>query len=373
MESNAVPNDQKGLEVTALYALILAGGIGTRLWPRSRQQMPKQLLDIVAKNTMLQETFVRISPLIPPERIFIVTNDTYAPLVLEQIPVLPKSNVINEPSGHGTAPCIGLSALYLKRLDAQEVMASLHADHLIEDAPGFRRALKAAAQVAETGHLVTLGIKPDHPDTGYGYIRRGEVLGEAEGYQVYRVEKFIEKPDEETALKFLESGQYFWNSGIFVWKISTILKEMEKDLPDLYAKLMIIYEAIGTENERQIIEEVWETIDDESIDVGIMERAEKVAVIPVDIGWSDVGSWATLADILPRDREDNVVVGGEHIGVDTTGSLLYGTKRLIATVGLKDMIVVDTEDVVLVCPKDRAQDVKDLVDKLRRVRKDKYL
>ncbi len=356
-----------------MYALILAGGIGSRLWPRSRQNMPKQLLDIVAKNTMLQETFVRISPLIPADNVFVVTNDTYAPIVREQIPVLPKANVVNEPAGHGTAPCIGLSALYLKRLAPEGVMVSLHADHLIEDAPAFRRALQVAAKVAEEDYLVTLGIEPDQPDISYGYIQRGQPLTTVDDHQVYRVEKFTEKPDEATARQFLESGQYYWNSGIFVWKISVILREIELYLPHLYEKLMIIDRAIGTPDERQMLEEVWNTVENETIDVGIMEKAREVAVIPINIGWSDVGSWATLTDILPRDREDNVVVGGEHIGVDTTGSLLYGTKRLIATVGLKDMIVVDTDDVVLVCPKDRAQDVKDLVTKLRMVNKDEYL
>lgn len=356
-----------------MYTLILAGGTGTRLWPRSRKQMPKQLLDIVAKNTMLQETFTRISPLIPPDKIFVVTNDTYASIVRKQIPVLPPENVINEPSGHGTAPCIGLSALYLKRRNPEEVMASLHADHLIDDEPGFREALQAAEQVAKEGYLVTLGIEPSGPETGYGYIQRGDLFAKVNNFKVYHVQKFTEKPDSETAKNFVESGLYYWNSGIFLWKVSTILKEIEKHLPNLYAKLMLIDKAIGTEDERRVLEEVWETVEGISIDVGVMEKADQVLVIPVDVGWSDVGSWATLADILPRDSQDNVVVGGKHIGVDTTGSLLYGTERLIATVGLKDMIVVDTEDVVLVCPKNRAQDVKDLVDKLRAIHEDEYL
>lgn len=356
-----------------MYAVILAGGIGTRLWPRSRKDMPKQLLDIVAKNTMLQETFERIKPLIPVERVFVVTNDTYAPIVRGQIPRIPKYNVINEPEGHGTAPCIGLAALYLRRLDREGVMASLHADHLIEDAASFRAALRAAAEVAKLGYLVTLGVEPNNPTTGYGYIHRGKFLQEANGHPVYQVEQFTEKPNEATARRFVESGEYYWNSGIFVWKISTILAETERLLPDLHTQLMVIDEAIGTERERQVLEGVWQAVQNESIDQGIMERAKNVAVIPIDVGWSDVGSWATLADLLPRDSNDNVVVGGEHIGVETTGSLLYGTKRLIATLGLKDMIVVDTDDVVLVCPKDRAQDVKDLVTKLKQTHKDVYL
>jgi len=330
-------------------------------------------LDIVAKNTMLQETFVRVRPLLPPEHIFVVTNRTYAPIVREQIPQLPPQNVIVEPEGRGTAPCIGLSALYLKRLNSDEVMISLHADHVIEDAEGFRQALVAASHVAKEGYLVTLGVKPSRPETGYGYIRRGDFLARADGFEVYMVEEFTEKPDEETARSFLAQGGYYWNSGIFIWKVSTILEEFKRHLPGLYAQLMEIDAAIGTPQEKDVLEKVWREVEHETIDEGIMEKADRVAVIPVDIGWSDVGNWATLADILPKDNENNVVVGGEHIGIDTTGSLLYSTKRLIATVGLKDMIVVDTDDVILVCPKERAQDVKKLVNKLKLNDKEEYL
>lgn len=356
-----------------MFALILAGGTGTRLWPRSRKNRPKQLLDIVAKNTMLQETYIRIRPMLAPEEIFVVTNRTYAPIVKAQLPRLPLGNIIIEPEGKGTAPCIGLSALYMRRIRPDEVMASLHADHVIEKPDVFRNALKAAAKVAEQGYLVTLGIKPTHPETGYGYICRGEPMGEMDGFEVYRADRFTEKPDLETAKAFLAEGRYYWNSGIFIWKLSTILDEFRRHLPALYEQLMEIDSALGTDAEAKVLEEVWERVESETIDEGIMEKADRVAVIPVDIGWSDVGNWATLADILPKDSENNVVVGGEHIGIDTTGSLLYSTKRLIATVGLKDMIVVDTDDVILVCPKDRAQDVKELVRKLKVNNKDEYL
>ena len=356
-----------------MFALILAGGTGTRLWPRSRKNRPKQLLDIVAKNTMLQETYIRIRPMLAPEEIFVVTNRTYAPIVKAQLPLLPLGNIIIEPEGKGTAPCIGLSALYMRRIRPDEVMASLHADHVIEKPDVFRDALKAATKVAEQGYLVTLGIKPTHPETGYGYICRGEPMGEMDGFEVYRADRFTEKPDLETAKAFLAEGRYYWNSGIFIWKLSTILDEFRRHLPALYEQLMEIDSALGTDAEAKVLEEVWERVESETIDEGIMEKADRVAVIPVDIGWSDVGNWATLADILPKDSENNVVVGGEHIGIDTTGSLLYSTKRLIATVGLKDMIVVDTDDVILVCPKDRAQDVKELVRKLKVNNKDEYL
>jgi len=355
-----------------MYALILAGGSGTRLWPRSRREQPKQLLDIISERTMLQETYDRISPLILDERIFVVTNEDYVRIVREQLPQIPPGNVIGEPEGHNTAPCIGLGALYLKRLDPEGVMVSLHADHFIEKEAEFRRALKAAAKVAEEGHLVTLGIKATYPETGYGYIQRGTALKVVDGYDVYRAKRFTEKPDRPTAVKFVESGDYLWNSGIFLWRISTILREMEKLMPDLYAKLMEIEPALGTSEEREVLERVWATVEDKSIDVGIMERSDDVVVIPIDIGWSDIGSWASVYELLPADEEGNVVVG-EHFGVETTGSLICSTKRLIATVGVKDMIIVDTDDALLVCPKDRAQDVKKLVDMLKKKAREEYL
>jgi mannose-1-phosphate guanylyltransferase len=203
-----------------VYALILAGGVGTRLWPKSRRRKPKQLLDLVAKNTMLQETCTRISPIVPHENMFVVTNGAYADTVREQIPAMPPHNVISEPAGRGTAPCIGLAALYLRRLNPDGVMASLHADHVITNAAGFRRALTAAAELAREGYLVTLGIQPDAPETGYGYIQQGDPLHQVDGFNAYRVRQFTEKPDRETAERFEASREYYWNSGIFVWKTS---------------------------------------------------------------------------------------------------------------------------------------------------------
>ncbi len=355
-----------------LYAVIMAGGVGTRLWPRSRQGTPKQLLDIVAENTMLQETFLRIEPLIPPDRILVITNGTCAPIVQEQIPQIPKDNVIAEPAGRNTAPCIGLAALYLRQLDPEGVMVVLPADHLIHEAADFREVLKVVAEVAQDGYLVTMGIQPDSPHTGYGYIQRGDFLRQIGRHNVYRVARFTEKPDKATAQRFLDSGQYFWNSGMFGWKISAILEAIEIHLPALHAQLMTIEAALGSQQERKVMEDVWQGVESISIDYGVMERADNAAVTPMDVGWSDVGSWATVAELLPQDREDNVVVG-EHTGIDTTGSLLYSSGRLIATIGLRDMIVVDTGDAVLICPKGRAQEVKDLVGKLKEKRKDEYL
>lgn len=355
-----------------MYALIMAGGGGTRLWPASRETRPKQLLGLLSERTMLQEACQRIEPLVPDEKIFVVTGESYTDEVRRQIPQVPADNVIGELEGHGTAPCIGLSALYLRRLDPEGVMAVLTADHYIEKADELRRALKAAAQVAEEGHLVTLGIQPNHPATGYGYIERGQQLAQVSGHDVYWVRKFTEKPDPAMAQAFVESGQYYWNSGMFIWKVSTILREFEKLMPQLYAKLMEIDAALGTAEERAVLERVWPQVENETIDYGIMERAEDVAVIPVDIGWSDVGSWATLLDLLPADGEGNVVVG-QHMGLDTRDCLIHGSRRLVATIGLEDMIIVDTEDALLVCRKKRAQEVRALVDRLKESGKEEYL
>jgi len=356
-----------------MYAAILAGGVGTRLWPRSREGMPKQMLDLVTDRTMLQETVHRIVPVIPPENIYVVTGKAYAPIAREQLPELPPENVIVEPAGRSTAPCVGLAALHIWRRDPEAVMASLHADHVIRDAEGFRRALLAAGQVAEDDVLVTLGIQPTGPATGFGYIHRGEQVSTVDGLPVFQVRRFVEKPPLPKAREYVESGEYYWNSGIFIWRASTILAAMESLMPDLHGQLMQIEAALGTPREWEVLEEVWEGVQSVSIDVGVMERAREVLVLPLDVGWSDVGDWAALADILPRDEDGNAVVRAEHVGLDTTGSLIYGSGRLIATLGLENMIVVDTGDVVLVCPRDRTQDVRRLVEKLKEQARKRYL
>ena len=355
-----------------MYALIMAGGSGTRLWPRSRGSGPKQLLGLLSERTMLQEACRRIAPLVPDDYIFVVTGEAYTDVVRQQIPQVPAANVIGELEGHGTAPCIGLSALYLRRLDPGAVMAVLTADHYIEKADELRRVLGTAAQVVEEGRLVTLGIKPNRPAMGYGYIERAEKLGHVNGHDVYRVEKFTEKPDLTTAQAFVESGRYYWNSGMFIWKVSTILREFEKLMPRFYAQLMDIDAALGTTEERAVLERVWPQVENETIDYGIMEHADDVAVIPADIGWSDVGDWTALSELLSTDEEGNVVVG-QHVGLDTTDCLIHGSRRLVTTIGLEGMIVVDTEDALLVCPKERAQEVRDLVKKLRESGREEYL
>ncbi len=355
-----------------LYALIAAGGSGTRLWPRSRRDSPKQFLDIVSERTMLQETYDRTVPLIPPERILVITNDAYVGTVREQLPEIPGENIIGEPAGHGTAPAVGLGAIILRRRDPEAIMAMLTADHLIRKPEEFRSVLQAAAEVAQRGHLVTLGITPYQPETGYGYIHRGEPLPKANDHPVYRVLEFTEKPDRATAEQFVASGEYYWNSGMFVWRVDVILREIRRFMPRLAEQLEEIAEALSTPRARVVLERVWDRVADQTIDYGVMEQADDVAVIPADIGWSDVGSWATLFELLPADEEHNVVIG-EHVGVETRNSLIYSPRRLIATVGIEDLVIVDTDDALLVCPRDRAQEVKALVDQLRRSNRHKYL
>lgn len=346
------------------YALIMAGGVGSRLWPLSRQRRPKQALSLVSERTMFQLAVDRLKPLFPSERIMVVTAQDHAPVLREQVPELPPENFILEPVGRGTAPAVGLAALHLSRRDPEAVMAVLTADHYIHDTARFRAILAAAYQVALEGHLVTLGITPSYAATGFGYIQQGAFLGEYGGFRVYRVESFVEKPDQATAEGFLKSGRTSWNSGMFIWRVDRILQEFEIQMPQFYQQLQQVGAALDGPHAQEVLARVWPRVASQTIDYGIMEGAKDVAVIPADIGWNDVGSWAALLDILSEDEAGNVI-RGRYIGIDTRDTLIFGTDRLVATIGLRHMIVVDTEDAVLVCPVDRAQDVKKLVDKLQ--------
>lgn len=351
--------------MTTTYALILAGGIGSRLWPRSRESSPKQLLELISRQSMLQETVARVEPLVSPEHIIIMTNQGYVAAVREQLSDVPPENVIGEPAIRGTASAVGYGAAVIARHDPSAVMFSLHADHHMRDVDGFRRALQAAAEVAGEGYLVTLGIQPEYPEAGYGYIERGEALGTFRGQAAYRVARFTEKPDAGQARAFVESGRYYWNSGLFTWQVSTILDAFAQYMPDTHEKLQMMALAIGTDQELETLEQVWPTLENQTIDYGIMERAERVAVVPADFGWSDVGTWNALFDLMDADDDGNVVVG-DHVGMDTRDSFIYSDGRLITTIGVENLIVVDVGDVVLVCPRDRAQDVKAIVDRLKR-------
>lgn len=351
-----------------LHAVIMAGGTGTRLWPRSRQNSPKQLLDLVHPGTtLLQETFARLRPLIPTERIFVIASSQYRDAILGQLAEMPPENFIQEPSGRGTAPAIGLATIHLAQRREDAIILATPADHIIMDEERFRHALLAASAHAENGYLVTLGIQPTRPDTGFGYIERNELLPRAGGV-AYGVARFVEKPDPITAERFYASGNYYWNGGTFISRVRDMRREIEKRLPDLARGLAEIENAIGQDDYISVLNRVWPTLPNITIDYGVMEEADHVAVVPLDAGWSDIGTWAALSECLPSDAAGNVIVQGEHVGLDTADTVVYASdpNRLIATIGLHGFVLVDTEDALLVCPKSRAQDVRQMVALLKR-------
>jgi mannose-1-phosphate guanylyltransferase len=313
---------------------------------------------------MFQHAVDRLAPLFPADRIWVVTRAEHAALLHAQTPELPAGNLILEPQGRGTAPAIGLAAIHLRRADPQAVMAVLTADHYIANTARFRQVLGAALQVARQGYLVTLGIKPSSPSTGYGYIEQGPALGEVEGYPVFQMRRFTEKPDRETATHMVASGIYSWNSGMFIWQVERILAEFERQMPEFYARLMEVDAVLGTPDYDAVLGGVWPQIAKQTIDYGVMEGAQEVAVIPVDMGWSDIGSWASLVELLAADPQGNIVRGDPLI-LDTHDTLIFGGERLIAAVGVRDLVIVDSGDALLICHKDQEQRVRELVELLK--------
>lgn len=344
-------------------ALIMAGGKGERFWPRSRMVCPKQFIDVTGcGKTMLQLTVERILPLVDIRDIYIVTNERYKDIVRAQINHIPEENILCEPVGRNTAPCIGLGAIHMLKKEEDAVMLVLASDHLIKEDDLFRKILMDAINIAEEGkNMVTIGISPNAPETGYGYIKRDSKVkkGIADA-----VECFVEKPDRNTAERYLKSGEYFWNSGMFVWKASTILDAIHRFMPDIYEGLERIRISIGTPQEKRILDEVFTAMRSESIDFGIMEKAENVYVIPGSFGWDDVGSWLALERIGDIDKEGNIT-SGNIISVNTDGCIIEAEDRLVATVGLKDIVIVDTEDIILVGDKEKMEDIKLLLERLK--------
>jgi mannose-1-phosphate guanylyltransferase len=359
------------------YAVIMAGGGGTRLWPVSRKGRPKQLLPLIGQDTLFQSTVQRLENLFPPEHILVVTVADQAREMRQQAESIPMDNYILEPGPRGTASVVGLAAAVLRKRDPEAKMVILPSDHFIRNRDLFHYLLRAAFEVAENGYLVTLGITPTHPSTAYGYIQQGASLPVDYKYPAYEVKSFKEKPDEEMAQKLLRSGDHSWNSGMFIWRAEVILKEIKKQMPKLDEALEAITAAWGRSDQDQVLRECWHDLKVETVDYGIMERAEHVAVLPAGgLGWSDVGSWESLFEVLLPDMKGNIATNSSaHLAHESSNTLVYGTntERLIATIGVDGMIIVDTEDILLVCKSDQSQSVRDIVEHLKKHRQEKYL
>jgi len=350
------------------YAVIMAGGGGTRLWPLSRRKRPKQMLSLFDERTLFQTSVQRLEGVFPPERILVVTVSEQAEELHQQTPDVPEKNFLLEPMPRGTASVVGLAAVALQERDPNAVMAVLTADHYIGNESHFRDLLVSAHEVAQDGYLVTLGIEPTFPATGFGYIQRGAKLGAYRGMDVYRVSQFKEKPVEDEARAMIATADHSWNSGMFVWKVEKILAEFKCQMPKLADALEAIALSWHTPDKDTVLKRVWPSIQPETIDYGIMEHASSVVVIPAaGLEWSDVGSWDSLFDLLDGDEDGNIIMGGEHVGLDTRQTLVYmeTERRLIVTIGVQDLVLVDTGDVLLVCKKDQAQLVRQVVNRLK--------
>lgn len=352
-------------------ALIMAGGRGERFWPKSRKTLPKQFLSLTGDGkTMIQLTIERILPVVDMSDIYIATNKEYKELVKMQLPNIPEENILCEPVGRNTAPCIGLGAVHISKKYEDSIMFVLPSDHLIKYNGMFINTLKDAAQKAEEEeNLVTIGITPDYPETGYGYIKFNSEKNDGSAFEV---DCFVEKPNLETAKEYIASEEYLWNSGMFVWKVSSILSKFKEYLPEIYLGLERIKESIGTEQESIILEKIFVEFKAESVDYGIMEKANNIYTIPGAFGWDDVGSWLAVERIKKTNELGNVV-SGNIITIDTKNCIIEGDKKLIAAVGLKDLVIVDTDDATLICDKDSAGDIKKVLENLKICNRNEYL
>jgi len=352
-----------------VYAIIMAGGAGERLWPQSRRSHPKQLLSLWGRESLIQASFRRLSGFINSSNILVVATESLSSGIKAHLPEMPSSNVIEEPVGRNTAPCLVLAALHVQKF-GNPVMVIVPSDHIIKDETKFTGVIQSAVKIAQDYEgIVTVGIAPTAPETGYGYIHRGDPFKPDK--EIYRVKRFEEKPDRATAERYLADGNYFWNSGMFVVRVSVLLDLVQKHLPGLYAGLPELRRALEN-RDRVLLRQCYERLESISIDYGIMEKADNVLMVPGNFGWDDVGSWTALERIRTRDKRGNVI-NGEHAGVDTSNCIIQGESKLIATVGLQNFIIVETKDIILVCPKNRAQDVKLLVKRLEKEGKNQYL
>jgi mannose-1-phosphate guanylyltransferase len=352
-----------------LYALILSGGAGTRLWPRSRKAQPKQFLDLIGEQTLLQDTVDRITETIPTERIFAVAPPEHRALIHDQLPDMRADHLVVEPYPRGNAAAIGLAMAALQAFDPEAVVAVLPSDHVVEKRAKFRDVLLAATAAAEQGKLVTLGIEPRGPDTGFGYVEAGERLEIKAPVPVHAVKRFVEKPKRDAAEKMIAAGGHYWNAGMFVWRIGDIVAAYREHLPKTAKAIDALSEAVGSPRYESVLADAWEETDKTTIDYGILEKADNVAVVPADIGWHDVGSWARLAAIVGRENWSS----DGHVAVGAHGNYAWAPGKLVAFIGVDELVLVDTPDAILVASKDRSEEVKEVVDRLRREEREDLL
>jgi mannose-1-phosphate guanylyltransferase len=364
------------IERLTVHAVILAGGRGTRFWPRSRTRTPKQLLNIVGKDTMLQQTVARLRPLIPAERIWTVTNAEQAAAVRKQVPAAARKRVLTEPTGRNTAAAIALAAIHVRHAAGGEaLMAVLPADHYIELDKKYREIVSAALDVARVpGRMVVLGIPPTRPETGFGYVERmSESIGTT-GFLVFPVLRFTEKPELTLAQEYVATGNYHWNAGMFFWRVSTFLENLKRFLPKTHAALERLSASIGTRSYERKLRAIYPKLESISVDYAVLEPATRVEgdprvfVIPAEIGWSDIGSWAAVYELIAKQVGENVLAGDGH-ALDAAGNFLWSPSKFVAAIGVHDLVVVETPDALLICPRDRAQDVGKIVKWLEEQRR----
>lgn len=362
------------------YAVIMAGGSGTRLWPMSRKSKPKQLHNLVSDKSLIQETYSRVKKTLKPENIYISTNAKYIDEIKKQLPDLPEENYIVEPAVRNTAPALAYIAFNILRKDENAIIATLASDHIVNNIDVFSRTITNAFEAVKKypDHLVAVGINPTKPETGLGYIKMGKPIGEIDSSQLYEVKAFVEKPDLKTAEKYIQSWEYLWNGAYYFFGAKQLLGWIKKYRPKAYETLEKIDELQSADKNNSSqgkIKELFETLEDEQIEYAVIAQKDfdKTLVIPADLGWSDIGNWGTLHDVLSEKYESSMISRGYHIDVDSEGCLVYGGEKMIATLGLEDIIVIDTPDVTLIADKHKAQDVKKLLDKLKSEGKHLYL